>query len=222
MSNRYVTPAKGLDDYYAILQIPPSADLNEIKVAYKRLALVKHPDKNPSPDATAEFQLLQEAYSTLSEPKTRQAYDIKYKEFKRTSETSDPNHQPTEENRDGNRGNQSVADMHRRIQRLRSQLNDMGVNLAYVTQLYLALKTEIRRLSVEICSMLEATNMRDDSRRPSRSLGSSYLDLYMVREAHRTERDLRLSEIHRYHEQMSSLTSQITALSEEMTADSKR
>ncbi|KAJ5758904.1 hypothetical protein N7520_006060 [Penicillium odoratum] len=215
MSNRYVPPAQGLDDYYAILQISPSANLNEIKAAWRRLALAKHPDKNPSPNATAEFQLLQEAYSTLSEPRTRQAYDVKYRESQITSETNDPQPHSNEKNQDGNKGTQSMLDMYFKIQRLRSQLNKTGGKLRSVTQFYHALLTEIRRLDVEIRGLLEATTMRDESGNPNWNLNSSYFDMWMERAAYRTERGIIESEMRRYHEQMSSLMSQITMLSAE-------
>ncbi|MCH5683663.1 DnaJ domain-containing protein [Niabella sp. W65] len=56
-------------DYYQILQISPSADLAEIKSAYRRLAHQYHPDKNPdNKSALAYFELIKEAYETLSTP----------------------------------------------------------------------------------------------------------------------------------------------------------
>lgn len=44
-------------DFYAILELPRTAEPDAIKAAYRRLAKVRHPDKNPKdPDATANFQ----------------------------------------------------------------------------------------------------------------------------------------------------------------------
>lgn len=63
-------PSTVLHDYYAILGIPQSADPASIKSAYKRLALVKHPDRRRNePKATAEFQLvsLAPSFSSLLE-----------------------------------------------------------------------------------------------------------------------------------------------------------
>lgn len=46
-------------DYYAMLEILPSADSATIKSAYRRLALAKHPDRQKNvPNATADFQLV--------------------------------------------------------------------------------------------------------------------------------------------------------------------
>lgn len=46
-------------DYYEALEVQQSADAALIKSNYRRLARVKHPDKNPNrPQATAEFQLV--------------------------------------------------------------------------------------------------------------------------------------------------------------------
>lgn len=62
-------------DYYQILQIPPSADLAEIKSAYRRLAHQYHPDKNPDNQSTlAYFELIKEAYETLSNPGRKEQY----------------------------------------------------------------------------------------------------------------------------------------------------
>jgi curved DNA-binding protein CbpA len=62
-------------DYYQILQISPSADLAEIKSAYRRLAHQYHPDKNPdNKSALAYFELIKEAYETLSTPGKKEQY----------------------------------------------------------------------------------------------------------------------------------------------------
>ncbi|KAL0052983.1 hypothetical protein WJX82_010907 [Trebouxia sp. C0006] len=55
------------------------ASQEEIRVAYKRLALVWHPDRNPHCDrrvAQDKFQAIQQAYSVLSRPERRQAYHL--------------------------------------------------------------------------------------------------------------------------------------------------
>ncbi|KAI9893999.1 MAG: hypothetical protein M1814_004769 [Vezdaea aestivalis] len=68
-------------DYYAVLQVLPTATQQEIRDAYKRAALKWHPDRVPtdSPERanrTAKFQLINDAYYTLSEPSRRRAYDL--------------------------------------------------------------------------------------------------------------------------------------------------
>lgn len=64
-------------DYYAELDIERSASLTEINSAYRRLARIHHPDKNPDnqEEATTNFQRLQLAYETLSDPVKRARYD---------------------------------------------------------------------------------------------------------------------------------------------------
>ncbi|KAI1502463.1 DnaJ domain-containing protein [Biscogniauxia marginata] len=63
-------------DYYTILGVSRSVDSANLKAAYRRLALVKHPDKNPdNPNATADFQMIGSAYTTLADPELRRTYD---------------------------------------------------------------------------------------------------------------------------------------------------
>src|SRR6186713_1909972 len=63
-------------DYYEVLGVERSADADEIKKAYRKLALKFHPDKNPGDKAAEDnFKELGEAYEALSDPQTRAAYD---------------------------------------------------------------------------------------------------------------------------------------------------
>lgn len=58
-------------DYYKLLGVSRDATLDEIKKAYRRLALKYHPDKNPDNvrKATVLFQKLQAAMQALSDPR---------------------------------------------------------------------------------------------------------------------------------------------------------
>jgi len=62
-------------DYYKILGLEKSASDNDIKKAYRKLALKYHPDKNKSPGAEEKFKEIAEAYEVLSDPKKRNIYD---------------------------------------------------------------------------------------------------------------------------------------------------
>jgi len=63
------------DDYYQILGLSKSASAEEIKRAYRKLALEWHPDRNKSTEAAEKFKQINEAYAVLSDPKKRQTYD---------------------------------------------------------------------------------------------------------------------------------------------------
>ncbi len=64
-----------MKDYYEILGIGRNASQEEIKKAYRRLALKWHPDKNKSPEAEKRFKEINEAYQVLSNPEKRRLYD---------------------------------------------------------------------------------------------------------------------------------------------------
>ena len=63
-------------DYYEVLGISKSASADEIKSAYRKLAMKYHPDRNPGDEeAKAKFQEASEAYEVLSNDEKRQRYD---------------------------------------------------------------------------------------------------------------------------------------------------
>lgn len=62
-------------DYYEILGVPKKASLDEIKRAYRKLALQYHPDRNKTKEGEEKFKEVNKAYEVLSDSQKRQAYD---------------------------------------------------------------------------------------------------------------------------------------------------
>ena len=63
-------------DYYKILGVERSATQDEIKKAYRKLAMKYHPDKNPGDKKAEEkFKDINEAHEVLSDPKKRARFD---------------------------------------------------------------------------------------------------------------------------------------------------
>ena len=64
-----------MGDPYTVLGISPTANSNEIKSAYRRLARLYHPDVNTDPAAGEKFSRIHEAYQTLIDPARRSRFD---------------------------------------------------------------------------------------------------------------------------------------------------
>ena len=63
-------------DFYEVLGVSRDADEKGLKVAYRKLAMQNHPDRNPDDEAAAErFREATEAYDILKDPQKRAAYD---------------------------------------------------------------------------------------------------------------------------------------------------
>ncbi|CAF0814891.1 unnamed protein product [Adineta ricciae] len=69
------TGVSSSQNYYDLLGITPQATDEEIRRAYRKTALRLHPDKNPDPEAAAQFHAVDKAYKILIDPKLRSTYD---------------------------------------------------------------------------------------------------------------------------------------------------
>ncbi|KAF7660426.1 hypothetical protein LDENG_00281970 [Lucifuga dentata] len=81
---------KRCKDYYEVLGVSKEANEDELKKAYRKLALKFHPDKNRAPGATEAFKKIGNAYAVLSNPDKRRQYDVTGGE-----EPSSPGHSHT-------------------------------------------------------------------------------------------------------------------------------
>src|SRR3954454_12601189 len=62
-------------DYYKVLGVDKKASQDDIKKAYRKLAVKYHPDANSEPGAEEKFKDISEAYAVLSDPEQRKRYD---------------------------------------------------------------------------------------------------------------------------------------------------
>jgi curved DNA-binding protein CbpA len=89
-----------MKNYYAILGVPHTASQDDIKRAFRRLAVKFHPDKNPTPEAEDLFKEITEAYDVLSDWEKRKLYDLRWENpFAATAEPPkkphrDPRYRP--------------------------------------------------------------------------------------------------------------------------------
>ena len=73
-----MTPMPESSDLYKILQVDPEASPEVIEAAYRTLAEINHPDRNPTDDAGAMLAEINRAYRVLSDPPRRAIYDRRY------------------------------------------------------------------------------------------------------------------------------------------------
>src|SRR3972149_4031134 len=66
-------------DYYEVLGVPRNATKDQVKDAYRKLAMQFHPDRNKTPEAEEKFKEISEAYAVLSDDEKRRREEQKKK-----------------------------------------------------------------------------------------------------------------------------------------------
>ncbi len=74
-SAKLLSMATGQRDLYEILDVPKTASEQDLKKAFRKLAMEFHPDRNKAEDAPEKFKEINRAYEVLSDPQKRAAYD---------------------------------------------------------------------------------------------------------------------------------------------------
>lgn len=69
-------------DFYELFEIPPNANEEEIKMAYRKQSIKWHPDKNIDGDTTQRMQDINKAYLILKDKEAKKKYDAEYLKFK--------------------------------------------------------------------------------------------------------------------------------------------
>lgn len=82
-------------DYYAILGISETASADELKKAYRKMALKYHPDRNIGIDTNDKMKKIIEANQILEDKEARRLYDIEYKKYKTFKNQSKPDKEYT-------------------------------------------------------------------------------------------------------------------------------
>jgi curved DNA-binding protein len=95
-------------DYYEILGLTRSADADEVKRAYRKLARKFHPDVSKEKNAEEKFKEVQEAYEVLRDSDKRAAYDQLGRDFRNGQQFRPP---PDWSQRFGNSGSQRFSDL---------------------------------------------------------------------------------------------------------------
>src|SRR6202167_3511052 len=95
-------------DYYEILGLTRSADADEVKRAYRKLARKFHPDVSKEKNAEEKFKEVQEAYEVLRDSDKRAAYDQLGRDFRNGQQFRPP---PDWSQRFGNSGGQRFSDL---------------------------------------------------------------------------------------------------------------
>ncbi|KAL3639580.1 hypothetical protein CASFOL_017487 [Castilleja foliolosa] len=88
-------------DYYNILKVNRNASDEDLKKAYRRLAMIWHPDKNANKqESEAKFKQISEAYDVLSDPQKRQIYDLYGEEGLKSGQFPPPPRRSRAQNQD--------------------------------------------------------------------------------------------------------------------------
>ncbi|KAL8816515.1 MAG: hypothetical protein Q9191_008317 [Dirinaria sp. TL-2023a] len=153
-----MAPCEITDDYYAILEVSQTAPLDIIKKSYRRLVLLRHPDKNTNKaDATTAFQCLATAYETISDPEKRKIYDLQWVRIKHRQSTEQETRKRHAEAAEAERKRAAEERSNRQKEQRASQecLQQLEKLRASYDSRIFELNREIRRLTADVKRLQE-------------------------------------------------------------------
>ena len=152
-----------MKNYYKILAINPDVSIQDVKKAYRKLALQYHPDKNKNPNAHEKFIEITEAYEVLRDSSQRAIYDAQFKQSFGEQTTTNENKQTYQAQQEywSNRG-RSKAQEYASIQYeefARILLKEISIGVGYIPNLFTILLSVVG--GVTMLSLLASTTDSD-------------------------------------------------------------
>ena len=150
-----------LKNYYKILNLQPGASKDEIKKAFRKLALIYHPDKNNSPDANEKFIKISEAYEFLttgkiSRPARKSTYTGYAYARKHSQQKNNTNKQEDYRNRNASKGAASRRSRKKEFDKEELWESRYGINVMLVLIILIMAMAPVFLFTFEVFSVFSS------------------------------------------------------------------